>query len=95
MQLRVLLTTPVLPAMELPQPHVLLPRVLKVSILLSTEPDVLNVLLLVVVVPNFLLVQQQQIERVQLALQDQHGKIQHHIHLLRVNLVRHVLMVPQ
>ena len=54
-----------------------------------------RVLLRVVVVPNFLLVHQQQIERVQLALQDQHFKIQHHIHLLHVKRVHHVPVAPQ
>ena len=47
MLLLVLLMDPVPPAMELPQAPVLLPRVIRVTILLLTESDVLDVLRLV------------------------------------------------
>ena len=67
-----------------------------IKILLLTKVLLVkHALLRVVLVPNSLLVQQQQIERVQLALQDQLIKIQHHIHLLHVNLVRYVPVAPQ
>jgi len=51
----------------------------------------------VVLVLNLLLVQQQeqQIERVQLALQDQLTKIQHHIPVHRAKRVHHVPVAPQ
>tara|TARA_B100000795_G_scaffold142187_1_gene106459 strand:- start:160 stop:387 length:228 start_codon:yes stop_codon:yes gene_type:complete len=49
----------------------------------------------VVVVLDLLLAQQQQVERVQFVMQDQHGKIQHPINMLDAKLVQYVLVVQQ
>jgi hypothetical protein len=69
--------------MIVPQIHLVQIYIVKVAVLR------------VVLVLDLMLVQQQQIEHVQFVMQDQHGKMQHHIHLPRANLVRHVLLVPQ